>query len=270
MLGPTKDLAWRLGARTVIVSNSDASEKASTRALKQKAQSLSGPDTDFWIDHDRSLADAVLAAAEHRSNPLICLAVRPRSGLTLRRAVLDFAVARILIQASVPVMIVGPSADVTVGLATNELVASLDGSPESEQILPLAARWARELHAPLTLVGVSRTPAEQSRSERRYLDDRLALLPSGKDPTRSHLIEADEPGKAICAYLRERPGALMMMSTHGRSGVDEEPLGSVAQSVLLHASRPVIFRRPTAAQVEGPTGGDAPPPKREVWLNLPD
>ncbi len=290
VLGPAKDLAWRCGARTVIVSNSDASEKASRRALKRKAKSLSGTDTDFWIDHDRSLADAVLAAVEHRSNPLVCLSVRPRGSIVARRVMLDFAAARILVLSEVPVMVVGPEADVTMGLPMTELVVSLDGSPESEEVLALAGRWARELRMALIVLGVSRTPADRSRSERRYLEDRLALLPSGIVSSRAHLIEGDDPGSSICGFLQEHPGALMMMSTHGRSGVDDDPLGSVAQSVMLHASRPVVFQRPSIARGDEVIGEQAideqaieeepstapadppppPPPKREVWLDLPD
>lgn len=270
VLGPVKDLAWRCGARTVIVSNSDASEKASRRALKRKAQSLSGPETDFWIDHDRSLADAVLAAAEHRSNPMICLSVRPKGAVVQRRVMLDFVAARILVLSEVPVMVVGPETDITMGLPMNEIVVSLDGSPESEMALPLAGAWARELRMSLTVLGVSRTPTAESRSERRYLEDRLALLPTGIASSNARLIEADDPGRAICGYLKEHPGALMVMSTHGRSGVDEDPLGSVAQSVMLHTPRPVIFCRPTGVDKTESPAAKPPPPKRDVWLNLPD
>lgn len=256
VLGPTKDLAWRCGARTVIVSNSDASEKASQRALKHKAESLSGAETDFWIDHDRSLPDAVLAAAEHRSRPLICLSVRPKGSMRLRRVHLDAVAARLLIDSPVPVFVTGPKTDVTMGLPMNEVVVSLDGSRASETALPLAGRWAAELRMSLTVVGVSRTPADEARSERRYLEEQLARLPSGISSSHIHLIHGDDAGKALCKYLAERRGAMMVMATHGRTGVDEDPLGTVAQAVMLRSPRPVVYIRPNPAD-------------REEWWEIP-
>jgi len=88
------------------------------------------------------------------------------------------------------------------------------------------------------------------------------------------LLEGTDPGETICSYLGRSGESIAMMSTHGRGGLDDEPLGSVAQAVLLHSVRPVVFRRPERPErpaVEpGRSAGEPPAPKREVWLNLPD
>ena len=53
-LAPAGDLAWRCGAKIVIVNNTDASDRASREALKTRAMSLSGADVDFWVDLDHT------------------------------------------------------------------------------------------------------------------------------------------------------------------------------------------------------------------------
>jgi nucleotide-binding universal stress UspA family protein len=225
---------------------------------------LSGGDVEVWVVHVRGLGEAVLAAVEHRDKPLICAGVRTSRGILKRKVALDLVVAQALVHAPAPVLVIGPEVDVTRGLPLQELVVSLDGSPESELVLPLAVQWATAFELPLTLVGVTRVPAEEATAERRYLSDRLAQI-AGEVPEATYrLIEGSEPGAAICAHLAERPESVMMMSTHGRSGLDDDPLGSVAQSVLVHSVRPVVFRRAV------PPEAWAPKPDRDVWLNLPD
>src|SRR5690606_35541500 len=70
-LAPAADLAWRCGARIVIVNNTDASDKASRAELKTRAMSLSGADVDFWVDLEHSLGRALVEAARFRPDPIV-------------------------------------------------------------------------------------------------------------------------------------------------------------------------------------------------------
>jgi nucleotide-binding universal stress UspA family protein len=53
-----------------------------------------------------------------------------------------------------------------------------------------------------------------------------------------------EPATAIINAAREAKDAVIVMSTHGRTGMGRWIRGSVADRVLRHADRPVLLVRP--------------------------
>jgi nucleotide-binding universal stress UspA family protein len=64
------------------------------------------------------------------------------------------------------------------------------------------------------------------------------------------------PHEAILDRVEETKPDLVVMGTHGRSGVTRLLLGSVAANVVRHASCPVLTVRPDAAIAEGDNGFD--------------
>ncbi|WP_208026835.1 universal stress protein [Rhabdothermincola sediminis] len=248
VLAPAGDLAWHCDARVVIVNNTEASDKASKAALKSRAMSMSGSDVDFWVDLDHDLGRALIEAARHRADPIIAIPIRTKPGGLRRRPVMAAMPAQVLLESPVPVLVIGPKTDVTRGLPMTELVVALDGSPESEQVLPVAVQWARELKLDLILVGVVRAGgggAGGHEGERRYLEERVAAVGAEVPRTSFELLEAPDPATGLCRFLADHEDAVIAMSTHGRSGLDDHPLGSVAQGVLLESPRAMLFVRPT-------------------------
>jgi nucleotide-binding universal stress UspA family protein len=249
VLAPAADLAWRCGARVVIVNNTDANDKASKTVLKSRAMSMSGADVDFWVDLDNELGTGVVEAARHRTNSIVAIPIRTRSGGLRRRPVMGSMPAQVLMESPVPVLVIGPKTDVSRGLPMTELVVGLDGSAESERILPVAVEWARVLKLRLILAGVVRTGDDDGAAhsaESAYLDAQLAAVRDEVPEAARELIEADDPATGLCSLLADHDNAVIAMSTHGRSGLDNHPLGSVAQGVLLNSLRAMLFLRPTA------------------------
>jgi nucleotide-binding universal stress UspA family protein len=245
-LAPAADLAWRCGGRIVIVNNTDASDKASRGALKSRAMSMSGADVDFWVDTDHSIGHAVVEAAKFRDDPVVCIPVRAKTSGLRRKPTLSAMAAEVLLQAPCPVLVIGPETDVSSGLGMAEVLVALDGSVASEQVLPVATAWARDLKLRIVLVGVVREGAggEQSHTaETGYLRGHLTKVAREVPDAAFELIEAVDPATGLCSRLAQN-GAVVAMSTHGRSGVDGKPLGSVSQAVLLRSPRPMLFVRP--------------------------
>jgi nucleotide-binding universal stress UspA family protein len=245
-LAPAGDLAWRCGARVVIVTNTAASESESRDALKSKAMSLSGADVDFWVDTNASLARAVLDAAAHRANPIVVVSGKVRSsGLRRARAGLPALAEEVLAEATCPVMIVGPTADVSRGLPMTELVVALDGSSSAEEVLPMAAEWCRDLRLRMVLLGVVSAAKEgPHQAELDYLESHRAAVASIVPEVQAELVTAVDPGSGIVAFLGEHEDAVLAMSTHGRSGRQRGPLGAVANQVVASSPRVVVVRRP--------------------------
>lgn len=73
------------------------------------------------------------------------------------------------------------------------------------------------------------------------------------------VVRFGNPSDEIVALVREGEFALVVMATHGRSGVERVLLGSVAGHVLRHVHVPVMMVRPVP---EG--AGEALPAEREA------
>jgi nucleotide-binding universal stress UspA family protein len=140
------------------------------------------------------------------------------------------------------------------------VLVPLDGSPLSEQALPTAIEIARRARAKLRIVRVHEMPpetvdgtdlrwlGEQTRADAtRYLESLAERL------HREHAIEVSTelleaaPATAICDAASRAGADLIVMTTHGRSGLSRLWLGSVAEGVARHATIPVLLFKPAEA-----------------------
>lgn len=243
-LAPAADLAWRCGARIVIVNNTEVSDTASRAALKTRAMSMSGSDVDFWVDVHHDLGEALVEASKFRSNPMICIALKGKSGLRKRFSLSPLA-EQVFKGAEVPVMVIGPNTDTSRGLPMIELVVSLDGSAVSEQILRPAVDLARSLKLKLILVGVvaDSTPGPHT-GELDYLRAHAAATRSQVPETSFELISASDPVTGLCDFMDAHEDAVLCMNTHGRSGNAKALLGSTALGVIGRNTRATLLAKP--------------------------
>jgi len=70
------------------------------------------------------------------------------------------------------------------------------------------------------------------------------------------------PASAIVGAARAHKADLIVMTTHGRSGVGRLVFGSVAESVLRGTTLPILLVRPGGAPIEPPLGQDQSRPAK--------
>jgi nucleotide-binding universal stress UspA family protein len=135
----------------------------------------------------------------------------------------------------------------------------LDGSTLAERALPVAAHIARASAARLLLVRAVAVPAtyglmiegdtlrwhqvhDETEAARASLEETarsaaLAGLPVDR------IAEVGTAADVILDALAERSADLVVMTSHGRTGVGRWVLGSVAEHVVHHAPAPVLVLR---------------------------
>jgi nucleotide-binding universal stress UspA family protein len=150
----------------------------------------------------------------------------------------------------------------------------LDGSLFAETALPVATRLASAAQARLyltmanqpaaALVGMGEQAAfqpgpdeELRRQGTRYLADvakRCGQI--GDWPVQFRLIEGPV-GEAVCGEAGRVGADLIVMATHGRSALGRMWLGSVADHVVRHSTKPVLLVHPgrDVTQSPAPEGG---------------
>jgi nucleotide-binding universal stress UspA family protein len=142
---------------------------------------------------------------------------------------------------------------------TNILVP-LDGSAFAETALPHASALAAKFDCKITLVKVFETPhVYQSAVEQGvlmdiheaavkdasdYLEAQKVKLAAEGLSVEVDFIEGGNVAAMILEAIEESGADLVVMSTHGRSGLDRWRFGSVAERVARHASVPVVLIRP--------------------------
>ncbi len=153
----------------------------------------------------------------------------------------------------------------------NRILVPLDGSALAESAVGKALELAdgsatlmllraAEAH---TLPGMDPTEAQvQVVSEAEaYLADVAARLTAQGVKSVETSVWYGSADSAIVDAARLRKVDLIVMSTHGRSGLGRLILGSVAESVLRGTTTPILLLRAPEAPIETPRVGDARPTK---------
>lgn len=139
-----------------------------------------------------------------------------------------------------------------------KILVPLDRSALAEQAIGRAAALARQCQAELDLVLVhdsllpgGPTHAEQvelgADADRRYLEMIASELMSGASIPVTYAAVNGAPAEAITKRAQDEQADLIVMTSHGRTGLSRAWLGSVADGVMRHSAVPVLMLRPIAA-----------------------
>ena len=141
----------------------------------------------------------------------------------------------------------------------NRIVVPLDGSEVSEAALPEAIRQAKAFELPIHLVRVvdTRVIEQVGGSAAAFNYSMLGeMFEQESDDAQQYVADAakrvESEGVAVTFEVRVGPvaqgileevreGDMIVMGSHGRTGLRRWMLGSVAEEVLRHATVPVLM-----------------------------
>lgn len=201
----------------------------------------------------------ISAAASSWDADLVLIATHGYTGLA--HAVLGSTAERVVRHAPCPVLVVRGREKRGVKIAFSPdairtILLTTDFSENSLTAFPQAVAWARQLGAKLFLLYVvpEHFPAELSHigvvlHEKRVAQDVEKQLP---EFARTHLpadlavetrVVIGPPEHTICETARKLDAGLVVMSSHGHTGVKHLLVGSVAERVVQHAPCAVLVVR---------------------------
>src|SRR5688572_21234252 len=131
----------------------------------------------------------------------------------------------------------------------SKIIVPLDGSGWSEAALPHAARIAKNNEAELILLHVYHSHAAEYQDtmalsthdefiDPEYESIKRHLIALRNDlrnegvKVRGHILFGRDPAYNICKYVESEDANLVVMSTHGRTGLARFIFGSVAHKVM--------------------------------------
>lgn len=150
-----------------------------------------------------------------------------------------------------------------------KILVPLDGSALAEAALPTAlallceqpgttVMLLRAAEATTVLGDPVNAQVEVVREADTYLATVAARLRDWKNVTVETAVWYGAPAPAIVEAARVAKADMIVMSTHGRSGIGRLIVGSVAESVLRGTHTPILLVRPGSAPLQLPAGAASP------------
>lgn len=208
------------------------------------------------------VADMIVEEAAADKGALVTMATRGLSGA--KRWLLGSVADKVLQAATNPLLLIkqpDEEEESAKQYDLKELLVPLDGSLLAETALPHAVAIAKSLGLKMTLFrayevpisvatplpyapNADRATLDAMREEvENYLREKVSQLTTQGIKQGSHIAALGEAGQQIVDAAGQGRQTLIVMCTHGRSGIGRWFLGSVATRVAHHSSSPVLVVR---------------------------
>src|SRR5262249_48018172 len=229
--------------------------------LAAQAERLRASNVDAYGDTRIGAPAAVIAeSAEQWPDTLIAMATHAQSGL--RRWVLGSVADTVVHDTTIPLFLVRHmERRAPPERMLRHILVPLDGSAFASQALPLAIEFAARMQAKLTLLWVAAPSIDafmrgfpSEADLRRTLHDQAVKayrsiaggIPTEPGPLTT-AITLGPPAETIAQEAARRRAGLIVMATHGYTGLERWRLGSVADAVLRLTPTPLILVRGQAS-----------------------
>lgn len=188
---------------------------------------------------------AILDRCEAGDVEAVVIASHGRGGLG--RWLLGSVATKVVRGSKTPVLVINASTDVPTHPVVNRILVPLDGSDLAEYALEKALDLAKAFSAQVVIYqGIPHTPighpqldaavSLELQNAREYLEE-----VKGRYPDADISVEAKVAGPTLGIVEEAENCDLIVMSSHGRSGVKRWLLGSIAENVLQAAHKPLLI-----------------------------
>jgi nucleotide-binding universal stress UspA family protein len=206
-------------------------------------------------------AEEILDYAEKENISLIIMATHGRTGI--KRWALGSVAEKVVRASTKPILLVRANINGRNKISLRNILVPLDGSKQSESLLPNIKNLASELKSKVILLHVilqpyhiyagaegvvevryTREELKMKRVDAKNYLERLGRLCIGKGIIFSTQVRVGEAAEEIIKLAEKHNIDLVAMSTHGRSGFSRWEHGSIADKVLHAGNTPLLLTRP--------------------------
>jgi nucleotide-binding universal stress UspA family protein len=218
----------------------------------RKEQRDAGARAFDYLVTSHDLSEALFKFVDSERVSAIVASTQGRTGML--RWLFGSSVEKTINDMPVPMLLVRPM--------YQRIVVPLDGSKWSESAIPRAVDLARVHDAEVVLLHVYQSKSgdyagqwalagQQQIADQSYeqMADQLVALRNRLRQeglrVRDVMMRGGNPAQVICDFVEAEEGiSMIVMSTHGRTGLSRWLVGSVAQTVIKKSRSPVTLVRP--------------------------
>jgi universal stress protein A len=138
-----------------------------------------------------------------------------------------------------------------------KILVPVDFSEHSQKALRYALAFAAQFDAEVTLVHIVEqmvypgdwmypplAVSDFATEKREQMIERLRALDAGSGVKTQHIVRLGRAWQEVIEIAREQKSDLIILATHGYTGLKHVLLGSVAEKIVRHAPCPVLSVRP--------------------------
>ena len=230
-----------------------STEIPARKAVKELAKGPNGVRWQGHLERGISIPNTILESARSHDCDLIIMGTHGRNMVS--RLLLGSVTERVVRLAPLPMMTTRDNADGSV--PPNKMLVGYDSSDDSVEALRFAGNWARTLGSRLVLLHVLNPRVYPEfyggQPPRIDLDAKITQrgLEALQQAAEQHLTEVEydtatthgNPASSIVEYANAHDCDLIVLATHGLTGIAHSLMGSVAESVVRTADVPVLTVR---------------------------
>ncbi len=212
-------------------------------------------------DEVKDVARSIVDHSGELSPDLIVMCAHGESGL--RDIVVGSIAQQVISRGKTPILLVQPDENrFAQTISFSKLLVALDGDPEHEKALPLAKELAKSLNASLDLVMVVYTlgtlPSERAATSRLLPVATSMMLDMAESSSQDYLkemavsfeaegltvswdVRRGDPAANIIDSAERSSSDLIVLATHGKSGIGAFWAGSVAPKVVTQTRIPLLL-----------------------------
>lgn len=229
-------------------------EEKKTRSHLESVKAMAskeGVDCEIIVRRGEEAYQYIVDEAEKIKAGLIILGRRGRTGL--KRLMMGSETAKVIGHASCNVLVVPRAAQVTF----SKILVATDGSKYSEAAVSEAMNIAKQYNSPLVVISVVPSETESpfdivaSEMQKGLIADKelqqaeaivknVKTLAEKNGVNAKAFIYAGRPYDAITDTAKEEKVNLIVVGSHGRTGISRLLMGSVTERVIGHAECAVL------------------------------
>ncbi len=224
---------------TTLVPNLQEDSAARAKEALNTFIGEAGPEARTLIHEASDPAQGIVEGAEGADADLIVMGRRGKRGLA--RTMVGDATVKVIGRASCPVLVVPKAAQ----LWQHHILLATDGSEYSEAAASVAGFLARQAGLPVTVVSVVTSSHSEARRQEaeRAVNSKVERLREMALTVQGQVVEG-RPDEAIVKAAEAVGADLIVMGSHGRTGLTKILMGSVSERVIGQAACPVLVVKP--------------------------
>lgn len=251
-IGVGLEMARKFGAKVFVVgiAMSDPEYATLVPGLEEEAQAQAlrnldaarnlagGMDCEYLVRHAEDPYGGIVSAAEELRADVIVMGRRGRRGLA--RMMVGDATVKVIGHAPCSVLVVPKAAQ----LWKAGILVATDGSRYADAAAVNAGQIAAACGLPV--IALSVTLPVYSRQRREQADAAVARVTEALSASGLQvegIVREGRPDRVILDTAKIQGADLIVMSSHGRTGVERVLLGSVSERVIGYAECPVFVAK---------------------------
>jgi nucleotide-binding universal stress UspA family protein len=217
-----------------LIEKEDNDALAHLERVKSHADEA-GVECKIGLRHGIEIYQEIVDEAEKFRADVIVMGRRGYTGLM--RVMMGSNTAKVIGYAHCSVLIVPRAAKIE----GNKIMLAVDGSRYSDTAASTAMSIAKHLRAPMLVVSVKSDQKENGYMEALAEIERVETFLSKEGITvEGRVLSGNKPAESIVEVAKARGVDLIIMGSHGRTGLDRVLMGSVSDRVIGYAECAVL------------------------------